>query len=143
MSPITVTLKEVANQFQLWRDERSSKFSPIPAHLKDQTHQLLKSYSIRQVAISLKISTSVIYKIQKSHNSSSVNNDRHTPGAKSLDFIPINFTDLNQPQNNKQKNFVPLSNLTCVIKIIKPNGTKLIIHTSEPTNVINTFLCSN
>lgn len=32
MQTTIVTLAEVANQFQLWRDRQNSKFSPIPIH---------------------------------------------------------------------------------------------------------------
>ena len=36
MSSTISTLEEVANQFQVWRDnKKNSKFSPIPTHLKN------------------------------------------------------------------------------------------------------------
>ena len=51
MSSTISTLEEVANQFQVWRDnKKNSKFSPIPPHLKAHARQLLTSYSISQVA---------------------------------------------------------------------------------------------
>ena len=51
MSSTTATLEEVANQFQVWRDnKKNSKFSPIPIHLKNHARRLLSSYSISQVA---------------------------------------------------------------------------------------------
>ncbi len=35
MSSTMSTLEEVANQFQVWRDnKKNSKFSPVPPHLK-------------------------------------------------------------------------------------------------------------
>lgn len=65
MNSATATLEEVANHFQVWRDnKKTSKFSPIPPHLKAHARQLLTSYSISQVAAALNISRSFLYNIQ-------------------------------------------------------------------------------
>lgn len=134
MSSTTVTLAEVANQFQLWRDKQNSKFSPIPIHLKDQARQLLRSHSTSQVAAALNISRSALYSIKKDKNCSLVSNNQT---SEVLNFIPINFAEPNQPQKNQPLNLVQptVLNLTC--EIIKPNGMRLIIHTSDPTNIIS------
>ena len=145
MSSTISTLEEVANRFQVWRDnKKNSKFSPIPPHLKAHARQLLTSYSISQVSAALNISRSFLYNIQKDKNSLLDNKNQQTSGTESLNFIPFNFADPadpNQPQKNQLINPAPPLNFTC--EMIKPNGIRLIIHTSDPTSIINTFLCSN
>ena len=136
------TLEEVANQFQVWRDnKKNSKFSSIPSHLKTNARQLLSSYPISQVTVALGISRSFLYNIQKDQNYSLDSKNQQTSGTESLNFIPFNFADPNQPQKNQLINPAPPLNFTC--EMIKPNGIRLIIHTSDPTSIINTFLCSN
>jgi len=136
------TLEEVANQFQVWRDnKKNSKFSPVPPHLKTNARQLLSSYPISQVAVALGVSRSFLYNIQKDQNYSLDSKNQQTSGTESLNFIPFNFVDPNQPQKNQLINPAPPLNFTC--EMIKPNGIRLIIHTSDPTSIINTFLCSN
>jgi hypothetical protein len=142
MSSTISTLEEVANQFQVWRDnKKNSKFSSIPSHLKTNARQLLSSYPISQVAVALNISRSFLYNIQKDQNYSLDSKNQQTSGTESLNFIPFNFVDPNQPQKNHLINPAPPLNFTC--EMIKPNGIRLIIHTSDPTSIINTFLCSN
>ena len=142
MSSTISTLEEVANQFQVWRDnKKNSKFSPIPSHLKTNARQLLSSYPISQVAVALGVSRSFLYNIQKDQNYSPDSKNQQTSGTESLNFIPFNFVDPNQPQKNQLINPAPPLNFTC--EMIKPNGIRLIIHTSDPTSIINTFLCSN
>jgi hypothetical protein len=142
MSSTISTLEEVANQFQVWRDnKKNSKFSSIPSHLKTNARQLLSSYPISQVAVALNISRSFLYNIQKDQNYSLDSKNQQTSGTESLNFIPFNFVDPNQPQKNQLINPAPPLNFTC--EMIKPNGIRLIIHTSDPTSIINTFLCSN
>ena len=142
MSSATATLEEVANQFQVWRDnKKNSKFSPIPSHLKTNARQLLSSYPISQVAVALGVSRSFLYNIQKDQNYSLDSKNQQTSGTESLNFIPFNFADPNQSQKNQLINPAPPLNFTC--EMIKPNGIRLIIHTSDPTSIINTFLCSN
>jgi hypothetical protein len=142
MSSTISTLEEVANQFQVWRDnKKNSKISPIPSHLKTNARQLLSSYPISQVAVALGVSRSFLYNIQKDQNYSLDSKNQQTSGTESLNFIPFNFVDPNQPQKNQLINPAPPLNFTC--EMIKPNGIRLIIHTSDPTSIINTFLCSN
>ena len=142
MSSATTTLEEVANQFQVWRDnKKNSKFSPIPSHLKTNARQLLSSYPISQVAVALGVSRSFLYNIQKDQNFLLDSKNQQTSGTESLNFIPFNFADPNQSQKNQLINPAPPLNFTC--EMIKPNGIRLIIHTSDPTSIINTFLCSN
>ena len=142
MSSTISTLEEVANQFQVWRDnKKNSKFSPIPSHLKTNARQLLSSYPISQVAVALGVSRSFLYNIQKDQNYSLDSKNQQTSGTESLNFIPFNFVDPNQPQKNQLINPAPPLNFTC--EMIKPNGIRLIIHTTDPTSIINTFLCSN
>lgn len=142
MSSTISTLEEVANHFQVWRDnKKNSKFSPIPSHLKTNARQLLSSYPISQVAVALGVSRSFLYNIQKDQNYSLDSKNQQTSGTESLNFIPFNFVDPNQPQKNQLINPAPPLNFTC--EMIKPNGIRLIIHTSDPTSIINTFLCSN
>ena len=142
MSSTISTLEEVANQFQVWRDnKKNSKFSPIPSHLKTNARQLLSSYPISQVAVALGVSRSFLYNIQKDQNFSLDRKNQQISRTESLNFIPFNFADPNHPQKNQLINPAPPLNFTC--EMIKPNGIRLIIHTSDPTSIINTFLCSN
>lgn len=142
MSSATATLEEVANQFQVWRDnKKNSKFSPIPIYLKNHARQLLSSYSISQVAAALSVSRSFLYNIQKDQNFSLDRKNQQTSGTESLNFIPFNFIDPNQQKKNHLIN--PATPLNFACEMIKPNGIRLIIHTSDPTSIINTFLCSN
>ena len=142
MSSTMSTLEEVANQFQVWRDnKKNSKFSPVPPHLKTNARQLLSSYPISQVAVALGVSRSFLYNIQKDQNFLLDSKNQQTSGTESLNFIPFNFADPNQSQKNQLINPAPPLNFTC--EMIKPNGIRLIIHTSDPTSIINTFLCSN
>ena len=142
MSSTISTLEEVANQFQVWRDnKKNSKFSPVPPHLKTNARQLLSSYPISQVAVALGVSRSFLYNIQKDQNYSPDSKNQQTSGTESLNFIPFNFADPNQQKKNHLINPAPPLKFTC--EIIKPNGIRLIIHTSDPTSIINTFLCSN
>lgn len=132
MSSTISTLEEVANQFQVWRDnKKNSKFSSIPSHLKTNARQLLSSYPISQVAVALGVSRSFLYNIQKDQNYSLDSKNQQTSGTESLNFIPFNFVDPNQPQKNQLINPAPPLNFTC--EMIKPNGIRLIIHTSDPT----------
>ena len=129
MSSTISTLEEVANQFQVWRDnKKNSKFSSIPSHLKTNARQLLSSYPISQVAVALGVSRSFLYNIQKDQNYSLDSKNQQTSGTESLNFIPFNFVDPNQPQKNQLINPAPPLNFTC--EMIKPNGIRLIIHTS-------------
>ena len=142
MSSATATLEEVANHFQVWRDnKKTSKFSPIPIYLKNHARQLLSSYSISQVAAALSVSRSFLYNIQKDQNFSLDRKNQQTSGTESLNFIPFNFIDPNQQKKNHLIN--PATPLNFACEMIKPNGIRLIIHTSDPTSIINTFLCSN
>ena len=142
MSSTISILEEVANQFQVWRDnKKNSKFSPIPIYLKNHARQLLSFYSISQVAAALSVSRSFLYNIQKDQNFLLDSKNQQTSGTESLNFIPFNFADPNQSQKNQLINPAPPLNFTC--EMIKPNGIRLIIHTSDPTSIINTFLCSN
>ncbi len=97
MSSTTATLEEVANQFQVWRDnKKNSKFSPIPIYLKNHARQLLSFYSISQVAAALSVSRSFLYNIQKDQNFLLDSKNQQTSGTESLNFIPFNFADPNQ-----------------------------------------------
>ena len=121
--------------------KKTSKFSPIPIYLKNHARQLLSFYSISQVAAALSVSRSFLYNIQKDQNFSLDRKNQQTSGTESLNFIPFNVADPNQSQKNQLINPAPPLNFTC--EMIKPNGIRLIIHTSDPTSIINTFLCSN
>ena len=136
-----ITIEEVANQFKVWRQNKSNKFEPIPPHLKDLVKQLLSSYSISQLAVALHISRSALYNIQKGQNCSSISNNQQTSKTESLNFIPVNFTDLNQTAKNQSINHDSSLNLTC--EIIKPSGAKLIIHSTDISTIIQAFLCYN
>ena len=136
----SITIEEAVEQFKIWRQNKNTKFEPIPTHLKDLAKQLLNAYPISQLATTLQISRSALYNIQKGKHCSSVGNNQ-PPETESLNFIPVNLTGLNQTTKNQSISHASAINLTC--QIIKPNGTKLIIHTNDTNAIIQAFLCYN
>ena len=135
ITPAAVTLVEVVNQFQLWRDSKNSKFPPIPVHLRDHIRQLLGSYQVPQIAAALNISKATIYSIKKDQNSH-ILAESTDDAEHNLSFIPFKLIDTTESAPT------PVIHC-CTCQIIKPNGAKLIINTSDPTNVIKAFLCCN
>jgi hypothetical protein len=63
----TVTIEHVAHQFQIWRQNKTSKFDPIPTHLKDLITQLLPHYRQQTIMRQLNISSTTLSSITKSH----------------------------------------------------------------------------
>jgi hypothetical protein len=63
----TVTIEQVAHQFQIWRQNKISKFDPIPTHLKDLITQLLPHYRQQTIMRQLNISSTTLSSIKKSH----------------------------------------------------------------------------
>jgi hypothetical protein len=63
----TVTIEQVAHQFQIWRQNKIRKFDPIPTHLKDLITQLLPHYRQQTIMRQLNISSTTLSSIKKSH----------------------------------------------------------------------------
>ena len=134
----SVTLKEAAVQFKVWHQNKCNKFEPIPPNLKDLVKHLLLNYHKKEIMTSLGISNPTISSIQK-QTIPSINQ----PTKQDINFIPFQVTsesalttlDESTPMPTKQ------DNVTC--QIIKTDGTKLIIQTSDSKTIIEAFLCYN
>ena len=133
----SLNIEEAANQFKLWRQSKTSKRESIPNHFKELIRQLLLHYSQKEIISHFNISRSKLFSIKK-ENSSYLS-------AQNMTFIPFQITT-SESSSSGSTSSAPLQQnnstySTC--HIIKPNGLKLIIQTSDPTSVIQAFLCSN
>ena len=139
----SVTIEEAASQFKTWHQNKNNKYQPIPSRLKDLVKHLLPHYSQKEIISRLLISGPTISSIKK-QNIPSLNQSTKHDQEQSLNFIPFQlaptpvvptFDKGAPPVHTKQEN------VTC--QIIKVNGTKLIIQTSDTNAVIQAFLCYN
>jgi hypothetical protein len=145
MQNTPLTLEQVADEFQNWRQNKAHRFEHIPSHLKDLvSNHLIPHYPRTVIARTLNLTKSFISSLQKQHHNQSAINSKKannkTPNqAQPVDFIPFTLTNnlsaLNPFPNNKH------NYSTC--HIIKANGTKLVIQTLDPKAIIHAFLCSN
>jgi len=105
----TVTIEQVAHQFQIWRQNKISKFDPIPTHLKDLITQLLPHYRQQTIMRQLNISSTTLSSIKKSHrlnhkkshtklrtlhktNSTNSKTKSRLPSESKISFIPFQLT---------------------------------------------------
>jgi hypothetical protein len=110
---IPVTIEQVAHQFQIWRSSKISKFDPIPTHLKDLISQLLDHYSQQTIISQLKISSTTISSIKKSHSlhRTKSNSKPHTkPRTKSHNKVPQ--TGTRHANSTNSKIMIDPSNMT-------------------------------
>jgi hypothetical protein len=122
-----ITLDEAAKEFQIWRSKRQKKSEPTPEYLKNIVRQLLQHYTKYQIIKKLGIMPRIF------------NNLKHPlPQHKQPDitFIPFKIAspEFPEPQFN---------NATFTCEIIKADGNKLIVQTTNTTQIIEAFLCSN
>ena len=79
----------------------SSSIHSDKLHSEKDSSLIGSSYPISQVAVDLGVSRSFLYNIQKDQNYSLDSKNQQTSGTESLNFIPFNFVDPNQPQKNQ------------------------------------------
>jgi hypothetical protein len=141
MQHTPVTIEEAASQFKTWHQNKRYKFEPIPSYLKDLVKHLLPHYPKKEIIRHLRITGPTISSIEK-QNTPSLNQNTNHSQEQNLGFIPFQLAptsvvpsiDASTPTvHHKQEN------ITC--QIIKTNGTKLIIQTSDTNAVIQAFLC--
>jgi len=166
----TVTIEHVAHQFQIWRQNKTSKFDPIPTHLKDLITQLLPHYRQQTIMRQLNISSTTLSSIKKSHGLNHKKSDTklrtlhkanptntRTKSKSSLaseskiSFLPFQLTtppalttsnaSVTDSPTFEASSSQPSNCATC--HITKTDGSTLIIKTSDPKSVIQAFLCSN
>jgi len=166
----TVTIEHVAHQFQIWRQNKTSKFDPIPTHLKDLITQLLPHYRQQTIMRQLNISSTTLSSIKKSHRLNHKKSDTklrtlhkanptntRTKSKSSLaseskiSFLPFQLTtppalttsnaSVTDSPTFEASSSQPSNCATC--HITKTDGSTLIIKTLDPKSVIQAFLCSN
>jgi len=143
-------IQTVLQQISIWRRNRSSSTDTMPDSLKVLIAELVPIYPIHDISSLLRIKHSTINYFYKKFNSSSnfkVEPNKNNTNKQNIDFIPMKLSSLFEPQNHST---IPSdSNINdCVeaitkCQIIKVNGTKLIIHIHDVSDVIKAFLCSN
>ena len=130
-----ITIETAAAQFNEWRQSKTSKLEPIPDNLKNTIKLLIPHYPKTQIISRLKINSAIIKSCLQD------NRYQNSSPEQTIDFLPFQISPtINQkhPVNPKQ---VQSSNTVC--QIIKPNGNKLIIQTTDPKSIIQAFLCCN
>lgn len=125
-----ITIEEVAEQFNQWRQGKKGQFDPIPDNLRILVKQLTSCYSRNQIARSLKLSSATIKSFLQDNNNSS----------QTIDFIPLQVSSSAKvKQTQTDTNYKG----QVICQITKPSGSKLTIHTTDPKAIIQAFLCSN
>jgi hypothetical protein len=139
----TTAIEEAARQFKAWRQSKTYKFEPTPNHLKELLKQLLPLYSQKDIVAHLNVSPAIISSLKKARKDS-ISPQLNTNPEHLINFIPFH---LNSPTPIHDSNHTPESAIpsqSCSIcHIIKPNGSHLIIQTSDIKTIIQSFLCSN
>jgi hypothetical protein len=98
----TVTIEQVAHQFQIWRQNKISKFDPIPTHLKDLITQLLPHYRQQTIMRQLNISSTTLSSIKKSHRL-----DHNKSNTKLRTLHKTNSTNTHTNSKTKTKSRLP------------------------------------
>jgi hypothetical protein len=147
----SVSIENVAHQFQIWHKSKVNKFAPIPSDLRGLIKQLFHNYSIKEIINHLAISKPTLLIIKKEyddnplhtlkiqHNSNSNNNLEIN---QTIDFVPLDSLKQNSA-GDTPSNSINILDSYSSCQIIKPSGTKLIIQTSDPKVIIQAFLCCN
>ena len=168
----TVTIEQVAHQFQIWRQNKTSKFDPIPTHLQDLITQLLPHYRQQTIMRQLNISSTTLSSIKKSHRLNHKKSDTKLrtlhkanptntrtksksksslPSESKMSFIPFQLTTppaltTSNASVTDSPTFEASSSQPsncATCHITKTDGSTLIIKTLDPKSVIQAFLCSN
>lgn len=141
-----ISIEDVADQFQSWYKSKTNKFTPIPSNLKELIKQLFPHYSIKEILSYLSISRPTLLTIQKKEYENNLLNAPDTL-KNNLEDQNITFIPLDSLKQNAgvgiTTNAIHTADSYSSCQIIKPNGTKLIIQTSDPKAIIQAFLCCN
>jgi len=100
----TVTIEHVAHQFQIWRQNKTSKFDPIPTHLKDLITQLLPHYRQQTIMRQLNISSTTLSSIKKSYR---LNHKKSHTKLLTLHKTNSTITRTNSKTHTKSKSRLP------------------------------------
>jgi hypothetical protein len=110
------TLEEVHNQFETWRQTRQKR-TPIPEGLWEAAAGLSKNYTILQISKALRLNYTDLKHRVLAQDAHGIVKAEKTPTFIELDF--------------KQPNSLP----QCVIKMQKPNGSKMKLYFTAETRV--------
>ena len=100
----TVTIEHVAHQFHIWRQNKTSKFDPIPTHLKELITQLLPHYRQQTIMRQLNISSTTLSSIKKSHR---LNHKKSDTKLRTLHKANSTITRTNSKTHTKSKSRLP------------------------------------
>jgi hypothetical protein len=100
----TVTIEQVAHQFQIWRQNKISKFDPIPTRLKELITQLLPHYRQQTIMRQLNISSTTLSSIKKSHR---LNHKKSHTKLRTLHKTHSTNTRTNSKTHTKSKSRLP------------------------------------
>ena len=140
-----ISIEDVADQFQSWYKSKTNKFTPIPSNLKELIKQLFPHYSIKEILSYLSISNPTLLTIQKEYENNLSNASdtiKNNLEDQNITFIPLDSLKQNAEVGITSNPIHTAGNYSSC-QIIKPNGTKLIIQTSNPKAIIQAFLCYN
>lgn len=141
----SVTLEEVAKKFTLWRQNKKHRFESPPDGLKADVAKLLPLYRQSQIMAALKVHHGFIKSFHikrkpcKHKKTSTIQNI--TPS--SLQFIPVGLHNMDPTPLSQESKTINDTKLMANLEIIRPDGMRLIIPTSDPTMAIKAFLCSH
>lgn len=156
----TFTLDYVSNKVNDWRRNKKHRSELMPEELKILIVRLTKLYSAHKISASLKISLSTLYQFKRIYSDNfaeeearleQLNNPSITDTKEQkINFIPIKLSSLVTSEELKDDNSTkdPIntsisSNAATTCQIVRPDGTKLVLSTSNPTVIIQAFLCSS
>jgi hypothetical protein len=137
-----VSIEEVAQQFSLWRQTKTSRSCRTPDSLKILVKQLAAHFTAAQIMNKVKIGRTLLKSLLQENN---------TIAQQNVDFIPFkinsNANRLNSNvsgyNTNNMSVITDFKHGQSICHIIKPNGSKLVIETTDPKSIIQTFLCYN
>ena len=161
----TLTLDYVTSKIYDWRCNKKHRSELMPEELKILIVRLTQFYSANQISASLRISLTTLYQFKKAYaNCISINSiteeanleftntpSKSNPTEQKINFIPIQISSLVTSEHkidnttDSSLNASISSNLatTETCQIIRPDGAKLVLNTSNPTVIIQAFLCFN
>lgn len=139
------SLEQVASTFNDWRSNKLSKFEPVPDSLKQLVKQLMPLYSKMQIIGALGVSYRFLRTLdapvkrkharpKRSYSNQDCNSD--------LQFVNFRISDISDSTIGCKRD----ASHNNICSIIKPNGTKLILHYAQDSSIasiIGAFLCSN
>ena len=104
------TLTDVATQFKLWRQTKTSKWQPIPDYLKQQVEQLIPHYTKNEIMHTIQLDITIFNKIKNFKYKRQVPFEAsfyNEPGSVSTG----NVSNVTRAPGNKQQNSYPQDNL--------------------------------